>query len=215
MPASFWHYDLTNEVEQAGQKIISPVCLSERVKKGTYRGTIDTCIPYSQISGALTARFNQQYHAIGVFPPNFQPSIESYAFALQDVARGVAKLTLDVSALGHVRATVFVWRDPNDADTLPGSFDMRLGALRSKGFGLCRLANKRAVAPDEQAIVAGVLRSRIPESQLNKFELQSERPLYGYLFEPDATRMNGRYTRALMEGSLVRGPKFLVHERSV
>lgn len=206
MANSFWQYELTDMGE--------PVCLGERVKKGTYRGTIDTCIPYSQLSGALTAQFSRPFHAVGIF--HQRPQVEQFSFALQDVARGVAKLTLDVSAIAKIRATVFVWHDPsNPDDDLPSQFNLRLGALRSKGFGMCRLLNKRAVESADQVIVPGELRTRIPEMELTRFEIQTERPLYGYLFMPDAERTSGRYVRALIEGSLVNGPKFLVKERSL
>lgn len=204
MANSFWQYDLTNLGE--------PLCLGERVKKGTYRGTIDTCIPYSQISGALTAKFTTPYHAVGILHSS---EMESFSFALQDVARGVAKLTLDVSAISKVRASVYVWNDPATQDALPNQFDVRIGALRSKGFGLCRLSNKRAVLDADQDLVFGELRTRIPETELERFAIESSAPLYGYLFEPSTDRLSGRYVRALVEASLVRGPKFLVRERSL
>lgn len=206
MTNAFWRYDL----KDAGE----PVCLGERVKKGTYRGTIETCIPYSQISGALTTQFNRPFHAVGVF--HEAPRVDHFSFALQDVARGVAKLTLDVAALSHIRASVFIWRDPAHlADTLPVEFDLRLGALRSKGFGLCHLQHGRELDDAEQKIQSGILQTRLPESVLGLFEVEPVRPAYGYLFEPDAQRQSGRYVRALVEGSLVRGPKFLVSERSL
>ncbi len=205
MPNSFWRYELTD----AGE----PVCLGERVKKGTYRGTLDSCIPYSQISGALWAEFGQAYHAVGIFHQS--PNVEAFSFALQDVARGVAKLTLDVAALTNIRASVFIWQDPSSPDTLPERFELRLGALRSKGFGLCRLSSKRAVASTDQTLVGGALLTRIPESQLARFDIEPVRPLYGYLFEPEEPeRLSGHYVRALMEDSLVRGPEFLVNERN-
>ena len=184
MPNSFWQYDLVDLGE--------PVCLGERVKKGTYRSTIDTSIPYSQISGALFARFNQPYHAVGVL---HQSQTEHFSFALQDVARGVAKLTLDVSALSKIRASVYVWNDPSIPDELPIHFDVQIGALRSKGFGLCHFDNKRVVSAADQAIIPGELRTRIPETQLARFDIDPLSPLYGYLFEPDADRLGGRYVR--------------------
>jgi hypothetical protein len=206
MPNLFWQYELID----AGEA----VCLGERVKKGTYRGTIDSCIPFSQITGALTDHFTKPFYAVGVMHES--PRIEQFSFALQDVVRGVAKLTLDVSALSRVRASVFIWRDPRAAENdLPEQFHLRIGALRSKGFGLCRLQNKRAVQPENHAIAAGVLRTRIPEFYLPRFDVEPLRPLYCYLFEPDQSRTSGRYVRSLMEGSLVRGPRFLIDERSL
>lgn len=204
MANSFWQYDLINLGE--------PLCLGERVNKGTYRGTLDTCIPYSQISGALAAKFNQPYHAVGIL---HRSEMERFSFALQDVARGVAKLTLDVAAISKVKASVYVWSDPSAQDELPVQFVVRLGALRSKGFGLCRLSNKRAVAESDQVNVMGELRTRIPEKELGHFAIEPQAPLYGYLFEPNANRLSGRYVRALVEASIVRGPKFLVRERSL
>ncbi len=206
MPESFWVYDLTNR-DAAGRE--TPLCLGERVKKGTYRGTIETCIPYSQISGALWARFNAPFDAVGIFIS--RPCVVDYAFALQDAARGVAKLTLQVSALTQVRARVYIAGN-DTASTLREEFELTMGALRSKGFGKCWLEKKRAAHTSELEMKIGELRTRIPERALDRFGVYPIRELWGYLFEPDAMRLGGRYTRALLEKSLVRAPRFLVKE---
>jgi hypothetical protein len=56
------------------------------------------------------------------------------------------------------------------------------------------------------------LKVRIPETALDRFGIRPIRELWGYLFEPDETRLSGHYVRALMEGSLVEAPHFLVKE---
>ena len=199
----FWRYTLVAEED-------SVVCLGERVKKGTYRATITDCIPYSQITGALWATLDGNFHAVGVITHG---EVTWHTFSLRDVARGVAKVPLEVEGLVGLEGVVYIYRDGSEAvERLRPEFSITLGGLRSRGWGRCRLKDRREVSESECELQKGELVTHIPERFLSIFGIRPIRPRYGYLFVPDAKRLSGTYERALFRGSLVEGPRFLLKE---
>lgn len=196
------------------------LCLGERKKKGTYRSSLLT-IPYSQITGALEARWGTgtdecPIHAVGALTdpnPRKPESVARHTAALiysrRDSVRDVAALPIETRVLIHVQGQVFVARNEFTAGWPKDAFQIRMGAYRDKGLGVCLLTYTREREAGE--IVSGKLLTRIPEDLLTQFGIQDVQvPRYGYLFRPNAAHEGGRYVRALIEGSLVSGPSFLV-----
>ena len=88
-------------------------------------------------------------------------------------------------------------------DRLPDGFFMRMGGLKSRGFGLCRLSKETVIKQPE--IREGIPRTRIREDQLENFAIKKLDPVvYGYLFKP-TSEVDGVYCRYLFEGSRVEG----------
>lgn len=203
-------------------QLTSPVlCLGERKKKGTYRSSVLT-IPYSQISGALEAYWGRDeaagpIHAAGVLvkpdpdkPDEVDRHTESHVYARRDNVAGVAVLPIETRLLTNVVGRVFVARNDFTAGWGRDSFTLKMGAYRQKGLGECRLTFTREAPLGKP--VRGRLLTRIPEDLASIFGLEAVRPVYGYLFRPDAARESGVYVRSLLEGSLVSGPAWLVKE---
>lgn len=204
MPQPYLLYRLTSDA----------LCLGERIKKGTYRTTVRT-VPYSQITGALRAHYAGDLHAAGFFtrPDPYDPEalaghLKTVTFALTDTVRGVAKVPIDTQVLVDVEAKIFV-PGTEEANTLPQTIVLALGAYRNKGLGACTLSFTQRI--DHYQTRIGELATRIPESCLHLFGISKvHRPLYGYLFQPDEQRESGAYVRSIFEGSLVTGPEFLL-----
>ena len=203
--SEFWKYSLTAKA----------LCLGERNKKGTYRGTITTCIPYSQITGALRARYGTRekagyLHAVGVLNRFKQERIVQ---GRRDRILGLSTLPLEVDILTDVEATVYIVCNAYSRE-LPDQFRLSLGALRNRGLGACRLKRQAEQAPTPGGPPQeGRLAVRLPytDEVLTAFGIQQVvMPVWGYLFQPDEYHESGLYVRALFEGSIVRGPKFLM-----
>ncbi len=204
--ARFWEYKLEAET----------LCLGERVKKATFRPTILT-IPSTQATGAIRAATQRaDLWAIGFLDDAYlrNPLIERKVYAPRDKGTDVSKLPLELELLRDVRARVFV---SAIGDVPPFQrLDITLGAFRSVGLGRATLTlNGRPVSMEK---AEGELKSRIPEEDgaLVGIE-QVMKPLYGYLFKPNAPTdeysLSGHYVRALLEKSLVRAYAFIVNPR--
>lgn len=204
MPTQFLVYYLQSDA----------ICLGERIKKGTYRTTILT-VPYSQITGALRANFAGDIHAVGRFlrpnpsdPEDVAKHTEIVTYALIDHVRGSAKLPIETQILIDAEARVYIPVN-EDTEELPQVIHLSMGAYRNKGLGACTLA--RTYTMDNYEIKTGELVTRIPENRLELFDIRKvERHVYGYLFEPDEAHEAGHYVRCLFEGSIVKGPHFLL-----
>lgn len=195
------------------------LCLGERNKKGTYRASIDRCIPYSQITGALRAQYGGgghefDLHAVGRLDNDF--GRKTVVQGVRDRALDRSTLPIEAEILVGVSGRVYI---PINAYTqhLPDLIEgLPLGAFRSRGVGRCRLTKCRggaALEIKEDAIPPGRLTVRLPDDPavLGLFGVQEVlMPVYGYLFRPDEQHVSGQYVRALFEGSLVRGPKVLL-----
>ncbi len=204
--ARFWEYKLEAET----------LCLGERVKKATFRPTLLT-LPSTQATGALRAATQRDdLWAIGFLEDDYarQPLIERVVYAPRDKGTDISKLPLEVQILRDVRARVFVRAEGNSAPFQ--QLKIALGAFRSKGLGNATLVlNPRPVALDK---ATGELKSRLPESDRELLGIETVfKPLYGYLFAPNAPSgeysLSGRYVRALLEKSLVKGYAFILNPR--
>jgi hypothetical protein len=196
---------------------IALICIGERVKKGTFRPCIET-LPFSTISGALRRYYGRDdVNAVGFFDgPLTKTRIENSA---NNREAGVADLQLTTEVLVNPRGKVYVVAKSEDIDLLDTlgadeTIALCLGALKSKGFGRCRLRriSVRRVTDPEGEKRFGELRTRIPEENAELFGIRSQdviKPVYGYLFKPTSIT-DGEYVRALFDGSMVRGYEFLL-----
>lgn len=184
------------------------LCLGERTKGGLFRPTCRT-IRYSQIAGALRARFGVELHAVGHLVEedgHNQPNTLTYA--PRDRAQGISKVPLTVEFLADVVAKVYVL---DETGVLPKSFEIEMGGLRSQGLGRCRLTFER-VAPDE--VRRGHLNTRLPLRLTCVFGIERVIvPMYGYLFR-SLSQATGEYELSLFEGSEIVGPAFLLQEET-
>ena len=182
---------------------VDMICLGERLKKGTYRPTIDT-IPCSQIMGALEKEFGTRIPAAGYFTES--GGVEHMTFSLTDHYLYTAKLPLTVEYLRNPVGLVFIKKI--GGLNLPNKFTVKMGALKSKGFGRCLLEKEGEEAKPD--IVTGRLKTRLYEDLLPEFGITTIRQsVFGYLFVPTGED-TGYYIRSLFEGSVVEGYKFLL-----
>lgn len=195
----FISYDLTSEM----------LCLGERIKKGTFRPTIET-IPYSQITGALKAKFgkDKDIHAVGYL---IKPLNKDYlVYSPANRVGNLSKIPLIVEYLRDIRGKIYIMKNSDTEDTLKNQegFTIRMGALKSKGFGECKLFNKQLVNNSKPK--PGILNTRIPKECSDRFGIRNViNPVYGYLFKP-TSETSGVYVLSLFEGSEVVGPEFLL-----
>lgn len=195
------------------------LCMGERTKGGLFRPCTKTIhnnqiggpIRYSQISGALRKKFGPEIHAAGyLVEGNGWNKVEYLIYSPRDKARAVSKVPLQIEFLTNVHGKVYILENDFTAN-LPQKFEIHMGALISKGFGLCKLKRYRDGIEDKP-ITLGILRTRIPLNRLNIFGIKEEnirRPVYGYLFEPTSPT-SGVYVLSLFEGSEVVAPEFLI-----
>jgi hypothetical protein len=200
---SFLEYQLKSEA----------MCLGERVKKGTYRPTAMT-IPYSQITGALKALFGRQnIHATGYICNAKKTYL---TFSPKDNVTGSSKLPVITEVLTNVDGRVFIVKN-EDTNDLPSSFQIMIGALKTKGLGVAQLFKIREIMlKDKKAYLKhGFLNTRIPLEHLAKFAIEFDeekmKPVYGYLFKPTSLT-SGYYLLSLFEGSEVYGPREFLKE---
>jgi hypothetical protein len=191
------------------------LCLGERIRGSLFRPCLDV-LTYTALVGALKARFPQPFrtiHAVGSFTRDpGDPTVnqgEILSFSPRDRGCEVSVVPLEIEYIANVRAEVFVLH--NDfTTTWPHQFTMRLGAMKSKGFGHCRMALDGTVPRSNPR--PGILVSRLPEDQsvLDVFSVRKVlSPVCGYLFRPESGG-TGHYARSLFEGtSLVADPIIL------
>lgn len=195
----FIEFDLTSDA----------LCMGERIKGGLFRPCAKT-IRYSQISGALRKKFGvDEIHAAGYLLEGNGYKINYFTYSPKDKARAISKLPLQVEFLTDVRGKVYVLENNFTAD-LPQRFEIFMGALISKGFGLCRLNKRKAIEVEPKSIKKGILKTRIPLDKQEMFGIRKFlSPVYGYLFEPTSPT-SGIYVLSLFEGSEVEAPEFLI-----
>jgi len=210
---SFWEYELQAEALHIG----------ERIKKGTFRPMVSAFnlsgreyrpIPYSTAVGALREFLGLSYdmpvHAAGYLTHG---SPESLVIAPRDNVTGVSKLPITIQYLSQVKGRLFILVVDGWTRNLPEQFEMVMGGMRYKGFGLCRLTRVGA-QPIEPETKQGRLLTRIPEEVLEIFGIDAETVKkdgpcrWGYLFKPTSAT-GGVYVRALFEGSEVEVYSFL------
>lgn len=183
--------------------------LGERGKGDIFKPCLRT-IPFSQISGALNSKFGTDgFKAVGYLSGNSEyNTIEYMTYAPKDRISGVSKLPLQIEFLTNVFAKIFVLKN-KDADTLPDEFQIIMGGLKSKGFGVCVLKKEGIVNARE--VAKGILNVRIPVEEKDYFNVKNViNPVYGYLFKKIPNTYTGNYVLSLFEGSEVAAPLFLL-----
>lgn len=188
-------------------RLTSPaLCLGERVKAGLFRPCDTRTIRYSAITGALRQVLPGSVHAAGYLVQE-QPNVQYWVYGPQDRGVGVSKLPITVQYLTNVEARVYVVAQGGLA--APPVLQFSMGALKSHGFGRCRMELLGLVDP---ATVPGRLQTRLPEDLAQDvFGVSASQPRYGYLFRPTSVT-EGVYVRSLFEDSIVVGPACLVKE---
>jgi len=187
------------------------LCMGERIKKGTFRPTIRT-IPYTQITGALKAVFgNKDIHAVGhLINDKWHNKVDYLTYSPRDRGIETSKLPLTIEFLADVLGNVYLLKNEDTKD-LADEFEIHMGAMKSRGLGLCILENLSELS--NIGTKPGILRTRIPEEHLDKFGVRRViKPVYGYLFKPTSST-TGIYVRSLFEGSMIAGPEFLLENR--
>lgn len=196
-------YDLTADA----------LCMGEREKAGVFKPCCKT-IRYSQITGALRHNFNyKDIHAVGyLVNENGFNKIDYLIYSPRERVTEISKVPLQVEFLRNVKAKVFIIENEATKE-LPDNFSISMGAMLSKGFGICKL-NKTTIFeagnPDK-----GYLKTRIPIKYQQLFDIKNIlKPIYGYLFEPDEQNPEtGKYILSLFEGSFVVAPNYLIDRR--
>lgn len=185
--------------------------MGERTKGGVFKPCVDT-IPFSQISGALRAKFGlSDVKAVGYLTGNSEFNRVNYLiYSPRDRSSGISKLPLQVEFLTNVLGKVFVLED-NSTKSFPDSFEIVMGGLRSRGFGVCAL--KKVQVHKVNKITMGTLKVRIPVEEKESFKIEKiEKPVHGYLFKPIPNTFTGNYVLSLFEGSKVVAPEFLIEQ---
>ncbi len=192
-----WEYRLTSRA----------LCLGERVRAGLFRPCDTRTIRYSAITGAMRQILPGEVHAAGYVVQKPMPEVRYWTYGPRDRGAGASKLPVTVQYLANVEGRVYVM--VNDGDALR-SLEFSLGALKSHGFGRCRM---EFLGPADTTIIRGRLLTRLPEDVTQLFGVSPISPRYGYLFRPTSPT-DGVYVRSLFEDSLVEGPACLVKENA-
>lgn len=184
------------------------LCIGERVKGGIFRPCDTRTIRYSTITGALRAYFPYpDLHATGYLEEEEgYNQVDYFVYSPQDRVAGISKVPITAQFLTNVHGRIYV-KEGNFE--LPKEIHLAMGALKSRGFGQCRLQHLRTL---DAQIVRGELRTRIPCDLQAEFDIRNViKHVYGYLFRPTSPT-DGIYVLSLFEGSVVAGPYFLVKE---
>jgi len=203
----FYLYELTAET----------LCLGERIRAGVFRPCLRV-FTSTALAGALKARFphpNRSIHCVARFRGGIDrdgfnvPNL--LTFSPRDRAIDSSTIPLEIEFLSNVRAEACLAK--NDLTrTWPAEFDLYLGAMKSKGFGHCRLRRIDEIPlPSPQR---GRLICRIPDTDdlKNIFGIRNViAPVYGYLFQPERGG-TGHYARALFEDTLLEAYPFLLRK---
>ncbi len=204
--------------------IEEPIIIGEQFKGGTFRPCQET-IPASTIEGALFHHFGVQVPAVGLFDQKSYTRKE-LTYSVRDRRLNISTLPITTSYLApddkSIRAYVYlpVNEKTRDLQTMLKGAEFRMGALRNKGFGKCRVS---ALETQDIAIIQGLLNVKIFETDCEAFGITLISPKRGYLFKltPDpldggsgATNLpvKGVYQYALFPGSLVKAPKVFLYE---
>jgi len=158
-------------------------------------------------------------------------------YSPRDRAVNTSIIPLYIEYLADVEGMVFIAETKDIRDELESneSISIYMGAFKSKGFGSCTLKDRRKISEEDLDIREGVLNTRIPiakvedmkgidgntnkrlidEGKTNEFLKANfciekvTKARYGYLFEP-TSKTSGCYVLSLFEGSVVKGPGFLL-----
>ncbi len=226
MSTEFWQYRLDTCWKDERGYHDELLCIGERIKKGTFRPCLEEAIPFSSAVGALREALGLPYsvdlYAAGHIcnPKCSPPGVEYITLAPSDVATGGVKppAPLTVKALRGVKGRIFVEISSDEVrkalEKIGSPFEITMGAMKSTGFGRCRLTR---VFEDVPLVVEpGRLRTRIPERHKEHFGITDNvsKPIYGYLFDTsDEAKRNdgtGTYVKSLFEGSIIEGYSFLL-----
>lgn len=161
--------------------------LGERFKKGQYRPVITT-IPYSQITGALQAKFgnskdagkSRQIHACGHFlykdEDEFKENhIKMLTYSPRNRSTDTSIIPIYTEYLHRVKGEVYLKEneDVNEILSQKGEISFWMGGLKSKGFGECKLNNKEIVPRADSR--EGKLNTRLPLFKLDDVDFQAEK----------------------------------------
>lgn len=189
------------------------VAIGERVKGGTFRPCIKT-IPTSTLKGAFNEHFGlENAVAIGFFD---KESCETALFTYSpfDAVLNTSKLPITMEYLkpkrGHqdVTADIYLPKSNIEKSFITSTpVTISIGALKSKGFGRCKLEYVGEVTSE---LKLGYLKGRLLEEETESVGiLKIIKASYGYLFYPK-NKITGVYKRALFERSIIKGPEILL-----
>ncbi len=188
----FWRYKIEAESEAA-------VFLAEESPANHYRLIHWHHISYPYISKAVSVALDKPAYAVGM--------IDDANISWQETPDHLRR----VSALLNMKGHIFISRDgPESLEDIPAELEVKLGLFEEDGWGSCKLHGRRSVSIKKRHLFEGTLLADIPERMLNIFDVRALRPRYGYIFLDSKVGGEGNYERALMRGSIVKGPKFLV-----
>lgn len=205
MDMTFLHLELRTQT----------VAIGERVKGGTFRPCIET-IPTSTLKGSFRDHFGlQNVKAIGFFrKETYEKAV--FTYSPFDALLKTSKLPISLEYLkpkqgfSMVIADIYVVKDAASeklVKALPA--EVSIGALKSKGFGRCKVKYVGEVKPP---LKVGYLKGRLLEEESEAFGIvKTIKTCYGYLFYP-TSQVSGVYKRALFEGSIIKGPEILIEE---
>ena len=200
---------------------IDSIIIGERIKGGVFRPCQQT-IPSSTIEGALRHRFNLEatVPAVGILEEGSY-LMKEFVYGVQDRMLGNAKVPIFTNYLtpnrAHcekIRAKIYIPDNQyNACKGISKNAEFYMGALKTKGFGKCRIIrmDKR-----DFMIKQGLLNVKVFSDEVKYFSIEPISPIYGLLFKPDPKMqfMKGTYQKSLFPESLVMAPEvFLKEER--
>jgi hypothetical protein len=205
---------------------IESIIIGERFKGGILR-PCQTTIPSSTIDGAFKHYLGIEVKAVGLFIEGTY-DIKEFTYSVRDKALGISKMPIfsqylspyraeNAELLGYesysrdkILANIYIVPESNDYSSIK-NLSFQMGALRSKGFGKCKVIK---VSQEEYKIKQGLLNVKIREEDYEAFGIRVIEPVYGYLFKPDEHSISGVYKRALFPGSLVNAPEVLIEKET-
>ncbi|MBL7086593.1 MAG: hypothetical protein ISS28_05800 [Candidatus Cloacimonetes bacterium] len=200
--------------------------LGERIKKGTFRPCLPDYIlqngekivplPFSTIANALKHHlgFSKKIFAVG-YLERYKRNI--FDFVSLDTALNTAKIPLQTEFFSDVSGTFYV-KKTSDIETEKDILNikgLRLGGMKSKGFGRCSLNFEKIIKPEN--VLIGKLKVRLYQDTLGEFGIDEVIvPEIGYLFKPDEKDWTkGKYIKSIFEDSIVSNAShFLVDDIS-
>lgn len=159
--------------------------LGERFKKGQYRPVITT-IPYSQITGALQAKFGngkytegaRQIHACGLFifkdESEFRENhIKILTYSPRNRSIETSIIPIYTEYLQDVEGEVYLKENEDVKEILShkGEISFWMGGLKSKGFGKCKM-NFKGIDPCVDSR-EGELNTRLPLLKLDDVDFNA------------------------------------------
>lgn len=206
------------------------LCMGERVKGGRYKPCAKV-FRYSQLTGMLKRKFGPaEVHASGVLD---KFNIEYLSHTVTDRSSGISKVPLRVEFLTDVIGKVYI-SVGGVPDEHENEFSLSMGAMISKGFGLCRFKKtNEEIDTETKKPIQGFLNTRLPLGTKDETQLQNlihhgkptrfldrvfgirkvMQSQLGYLVEPGPD-YTASYILSLFEKSMVEAPEFLIQKRS-